>query len=147
MKARNAVTALTLAFAFALSCAALAQTSNSSGLVTATDALGISCGGWSMGNLTTESYDLLDYGATKDNRLFAQGVELTAPGCGLSVFGGGVLMRGCPFDAFLGGADHGGLFDLLAGLFDGRFGGGDFYGVRIGDVGGVVNGLLPTGDG
>ena len=91
MKARNVVTALTLAFA--LSCAALAQTSNSSGLVTATDALGISCGGWSMGNLTTESYDLLDYGATKDNRLFAQGVELTAPGCGLSVFGGGVLWQ------------------------------------------------------
>ncbi len=92
MKARNAVIVLIAALALGLTAAA--QTTNSSGLVTATDALGISCAGsWSVGNLTTESYDLLDYGATKDNRVFAQGVELTAPGCGLSVFGGGVLWQ------------------------------------------------------
>lgn len=87
--ARNLSIALLTTLAFSLT--AFAQ--NSSGLVTATDALGISCGGWSAGNLTTESYDLLDYGATKSNRVFAQGVELTAPGCGLSVFGGGVLWQ------------------------------------------------------
>ena len=84
--------AIALLAAMALGLTANAQTS--SGLVTATDAMGISCGGsWSVGNLTSESYDLLDYGATKANRLFAQGVELTAPGCGLSVFGGGVLWQ------------------------------------------------------
>lgn len=83
-----------IAIAFLAVIALTASAQTTSGLVTATDALGISCGGsWSAGNLTTEAYDLLDYGATKENRVFAQGVELTAPGCGLSVFGGGVIWQ------------------------------------------------------
>jgi hypothetical protein len=64
------------------------------GFVASSDALAINCNGsWGAGNLSTEVYDLLDYGATKSNRIFAQGVELTAPNCGLSVFGGGVIWQ------------------------------------------------------
>ena len=79
----------------ALCFTASAQTNPTpAGFVASSDVLAINCsGGWSAGNLTTEAYDLLDYGATKANRLFAQGVELTAPGCGLSVFGGGMIWQ------------------------------------------------------
>ena len=69
----------------------LATCHSQTGFVASSDALAINCGsGWGAGNLTTESYDLIDYGVAKSNRVFAQGVELTAPNCGLSVYGGGV---------------------------------------------------------
>ena len=73
-----------------------AQTTNPTpaGFVASSDVLAIDYNGtWSAGNLSTESYDLLDYGALNLTRLFLQGVELTAPGPGLSVFGGGVLWQ------------------------------------------------------
>lgn len=64
------------------------------GFVASSDALAIGANGtWGAGNLTTESYDFLDYGATKSNRIFAQGVELAAPSVGLSVYGGGLLWQ------------------------------------------------------
>lgn len=72
------------------------QTTNPTpaGFVASSDVLAIDYNGtWSAGNLSTESYDLLDYGTLKSSRLFLQGVELTAPGPGLSVFGGGVLWQ------------------------------------------------------
>jgi len=64
------------------------------GFVASSDALAINCNGsWGSGNLTTEAYDLLDYGTTKSNRVFAQGVELMAPACGLSMYGGGLIWQ------------------------------------------------------
>ncbi|MGA2890319.1 MAG: hypothetical protein ABSE51_19925 [Terracidiphilus sp.] len=88
----------TLAFVLALaSVLAVAQTNPVAtvpgGFVASSDALAINCGTWGAGNLTTESYDLVDYGATKSNRVFVQGVELSAPNCGLSVYGGGLLWQ------------------------------------------------------
>ena len=86
MKKLFAILAITI-FVIGFCVAAEAQT----GFVASSDALAINCGsGWGAGNLTTESYDLIDYGVAKSNRIFAQGVELTAPNCGLSVYGGGV---------------------------------------------------------
>lgn len=64
------------------------------GFVPASEVMAISCNGSkSAGNLTTEAYDLFEYGSTKSNRVFAQGVELMAPGCGLSVYGAGLLWQ------------------------------------------------------
>jgi len=64
------------------------------GFVPASDVMVIRCNGSSgAGNLTTEAYDLFDYGGTKSNRVFAQGVELSAPSCGLSVYGAGLLWQ------------------------------------------------------
>ena len=66
----------------------------SAGFVASSDVLAISANGtWGAGNLTTESYDLLDFGATKSNRLFAQGVQLAAPSVGLSIYGGGLIWQ------------------------------------------------------
>jgi hypothetical protein len=72
----------------------VAQTATPSGFVASSDALAIGVNGsWGVGNLTTESYDFLDYGPTKSNRIFLQGVELTAPNANLSIFGAGVLWQ------------------------------------------------------
>jgi hypothetical protein len=78
--------------------AGMAQTtpvsSTPAGFVVASDVLAINCvKGWGVGNLTTESYDLIDFGATKSNRVFGQGVQLLAPSCGLSIYGAGVLVQ------------------------------------------------------
>lgn len=70
--------------------------SSPAGFVASSDVLAVNCSGsWGVGNLTTEAYDLLDYGSAKSNRLFAQGVEFTAPSCqgGLSIFGGGLIWQ------------------------------------------------------
>jgi hypothetical protein len=88
---------LTIA-ALALACALpmLAQTASPAGFVASSDVLAVNCAGnWGAGNLTTEAYDLVDFDATKSNRIFVQGIELTAPSCagGLSVFGGGVIWQ------------------------------------------------------
>lgn len=89
--------AFAIATALALALGAGAQApapSSSTGFVASSDVLAIDAnGGWSAGNLTTESYDLLDYGPTKSNRVFAQGVELTAPGPGFSLYGGGLMWQ------------------------------------------------------
>jgi len=64
------------------------------GFVASSDALAINVNGtWGVGNLTTESYDFLDYGAAKSSRIFLQGVELSAPSASFSVFGGGVMWQ------------------------------------------------------
>lgn len=49
--------------------------------------------GWSAGNLTTESYDFLDYGTTKTSKIFLQGIQLSAPGPGFSIYGGGLIWQ------------------------------------------------------
>ena len=49
--------------------------------------------GFSAGNLTTEAFDFLDYGPTKSSRIFLQGVQLSAPGPGFSVYGGGLIWQ------------------------------------------------------
>jgi hypothetical protein len=68
--------------------------STPAGFVASSDVLAINVNGsWGVGNLTTESYDLLDYGTTKSSRVFLQGVELTAPSAGFSIFGGGLLWQ------------------------------------------------------
>jgi hypothetical protein len=70
---------------------ATAVTAAPAGFVASSDVLAIGGpGGWSAGNLTTESYDFLDYGASKSSRVFLQGIELSAPGPGFSIYGGGI---------------------------------------------------------
>ena len=68
--------------------------SSPAGFVASSDVLAIhGPTGWGAGNLTTEAYDFLDYGATKSNRIFLQGVELSAPAVGLSIYGGGLIWQ------------------------------------------------------
>lgn len=68
--------------------------SSSAGFVASTDALAIGGpGGWSAGSRSNEDFDLLDFGATKSNRLFLEGVELLAPTAGFSIYGGGVKLQ------------------------------------------------------
>lgn len=45
---------------------------------------------WTVCDLTTESLDLLDWGATKENSLSIEGYELVAPSANLSAYLGGV---------------------------------------------------------
>jgi hypothetical protein len=74
--------------------AAAPEPASPAGFVPASDVMVIRCNGSSgAGNLTTEAYDAFDYGGTKSNRVFAQGVELSAPSCGLSVYGAGLLWQ------------------------------------------------------
>ena len=85
---------LTCAAAVLFAFGATLHAQTSAGFVASSDALAINCNGsWGVGNLTTEAYDLLDYGPTKSNRIFAQGVELTAPSCGFSVLGAGAIWQ------------------------------------------------------
>ena len=96
-------TILTLLEAFALTAFAAAQTTVSptstaasapAGFVASSDVLAIGGqAGWSAGNLTTEAYDFIDYGTTKASKVFLQGIELSAPGPGFSVYGGGVIWQ------------------------------------------------------
>jgi hypothetical protein len=114
----------------ALSIAAVAQTTTNptpAGFVASSDALAINCNGvWGVGNLSKESYDFLDYGATKASRLFLDGIEVTAPSCGLSVFGGGVTWQ----------PDLSGLFNKT------NFSGGNFL---VGFTASAGNGIPATG--
>jgi hypothetical protein len=73
---------------------AAAPAAASTGFVASTDVLAIGGpSGWSAGNRTNEDYDLLEFGATKSNRLFLEGVELLAPSAGFSIYGGGVKLQ------------------------------------------------------
>jgi hypothetical protein len=63
------------------------------GFVASSDALGINCNGWGAGNITKEALDLVDVGPAKSNRIFIEGIELTAPPCGFSIFGGGAIFQ------------------------------------------------------
>ena len=47
-------------------------------------------GAWSAGTHITETYDFMDFGKTKSNRLYMQGHELLAPTPGLSIYAGGL---------------------------------------------------------
>jgi hypothetical protein len=50
-------------------------------------------GNWSVASITREHFDLLDWGTTKANHLDIQGLELLAPGPGVSMYMGGVAVR------------------------------------------------------
>ena len=66
----------------------------SAGFVASSDVLGIRCGGsWNVGDYSTYAYDFLDYGASKSSRVFAQGVALISPSCGVSIYGAGLVWQ------------------------------------------------------
>lgn len=96
MKITFVLSALVLAASLSSAVPTLGQSSSPAGFVASSDALAIDCAGtWSLGNRTDEVYDLVDFGASKTNRLFVGGSEITAPGCsgGLAVFGGTVSFQ------------------------------------------------------
>lgn len=47
-------------------------------------------GAWGTGNLTTESFDLMDFGKTKSEHLFIEGKELIGSQAGINAYLGGV---------------------------------------------------------
>jgi len=68
--------------------------SASNGFAAASSAVAIYYAGeWSVGTHVTESYDLVDFGATKSNRLYLVGHELLAPTPGFSVYAGGLTFE------------------------------------------------------
>jgi hypothetical protein len=50
-------------------------------------------GAWGTGNLTTESFDLMDFGATKSEHLFLEGKELIGAQSGINTYTGGVKFQ------------------------------------------------------
>ena len=50
-------------------------------------------GAWGTGNLTTESFDLMDFGATKSEHLFVEGKELIGAQSGINAYTGGVKFQ------------------------------------------------------
>jgi hypothetical protein len=50
-------------------------------------------GAWGTGNLTTESFDLMDFGTTKSEHLFIEGKELTGAQSGINAYTGGVKFQ------------------------------------------------------
>ena len=50
-------------------------------------------GAWGTGNLTTESYDLIDFGAKKTEHLFLEGKELIGAQAGINAYTGGVKFQ------------------------------------------------------
>jgi hypothetical protein len=50
-------------------------------------------GTWSAASFTRESYDLVDFGATKANHVSIQGVELVMPQPGVNIYLGGVTLQ------------------------------------------------------
>ena len=50
-------------------------------------------GNWSAGTTVTESFDFLDLGAAKSNRLFIAGKQILAPGPGLNMYLGDVIFQ------------------------------------------------------
>jgi hypothetical protein len=68
--------------------------STGAGFVASSDVLAVDGpNGWGAGNLSIEAFDAIDYGPNKSNRIFLQGVELTAPAAGFSIFGGGLMWQ------------------------------------------------------
>jgi hypothetical protein len=47
-------------------------------------------GAWGTGNLTTESFDLMDFGKTKTQHLFVEGKELTGAQSDINAYTGGL---------------------------------------------------------
>lgn len=71
---------------------AVASTSN--GFVASSDAVAVYYGGtWSAGTHVTESFDFLDFGATKANHVYLEGHELIAPTPGWSIYAGGLKIE------------------------------------------------------
>ena len=67
----------------------LSPTSN--GFAASSDAVAVYyAGGWSAGTHVTESYDFVDFGKAKTNRLYLEGHELLAPTPGFQMYAGGV---------------------------------------------------------
>jgi hypothetical protein len=50
-------------------------------------------GTWGTGNLTTESFDLMDFGKTKSEHLFLEGKELIGAQSGINAYTGGVKFQ------------------------------------------------------
>jgi hypothetical protein len=50
-------------------------------------------GSWSAGTTVQESFDLMDFGATKSNRLFVAGKQILAPTPGLNAYLGDVIFQ------------------------------------------------------
>lgn len=50
-------------------------------------------GTWGTGNLTTESFDLLDFGKTKTEHLFVEGKELIGAQSGINAYTGGIKFQ------------------------------------------------------
>jgi len=50
-------------------------------------------GGWGTGNLTTESFDLIDFGKLKSQHLFIEGKELIGTQAGINAYTGGVKFQ------------------------------------------------------
>lgn len=70
---------------------ATAPVSTSNGFAGASDAVAIFYGGaWSAGTHIRQSYDFLDFGASKSNHLYLEGHELIAPGPGFNLYAGGI---------------------------------------------------------
>jgi hypothetical protein len=68
-----------------------ASTSSATGFVASSDAVAVHyAGAWSAGTLITESYDFLDFGASKGNHVYLEGQELIAPTPGFQIYGGGI---------------------------------------------------------
>ena len=64
------------------------------GFTGSTDAIAFHYNGaWSAGTTITQSFDFLDLGATKSNRIYLEGKELIAPTPGLSLYMGGVAFQ------------------------------------------------------
>jgi hypothetical protein len=65
-------------------------TTTSTGFSGATDAVGVySNGAWSAGSHITQSFDLIDFGATKANHVFVQGNQWLYPTLGYNFYTGG----------------------------------------------------------
>lgn len=63
----------------------------SNGFSASSDALAVDyAGSWSAGTLVSESFDLIDLGKTKANRIYVQGNQFLAPTPGYSLYTGGI---------------------------------------------------------
>lgn len=86
---------LALAAALVIPVSAAAQTTTvppqSNGFSASSEAVALHYNGeWSPGTIATESYDFLDFGKTKSNRIYLEGHELIAPTPGLNIYAGGI---------------------------------------------------------
>jgi hypothetical protein len=82
--------AVTLGLVLAFAVSATAQTSGVT-FSTSSEAVGIHFNNaWTAGNHTTETLDLLDWGAQKANSLSVEGHELLAPGANFNSYLGGI---------------------------------------------------------
>lgn len=66
----------------------------SNGFAGASDAVAIHFNGeWSAGTHITQSFDFLDFGASKNNHLYLEGHQLLAPGPGFNAYAGGLKIE------------------------------------------------------